>query len=539
MNKPLASIFPTEDQIPTQFRLSEAIEQREYLVGGELKNWKGKCNPVMSPVFVRQGDECVQRVIGSTPLLTSKESMEALEAAVSAYDLGHGYWPTLSVVERIEHVEKFLSAMRMKRDVVVKLLMWEIGKSLKDSEKEFDRTCDYLVETIKALKDLDRNSAKLVEEQGFMAQIRRVPLGVALCMGPFNYPLNETFTTLFPALIMGNTVVFKPAKYGVLLMRPLLETFRDCFPPGVINIIYGKGRETVGALMETGKIDVFAFIGTNKGANDLKKLHPKPHRMKAILGLDAKNPAIVLPDADLSNAVAECVAGSLSFNGQRCTALKIIFVHSSITGEFIERLGSAVGELKPGMPWDPGVGLTPVPEPGKVDYLRGLVEDALAHGARIVNENGGETAHSFFYPAVLYPVNDKMRIYHEEQFGAVVPIVPFDHDEEAIRYVVNSNFGQQVSIFGNDSKRIAGLMDAFVNQVGRINLNSQSQRSPDTFPFNGRKDSAEGTLSVADALRVFSIRTLVATRSNDVNKQIMSTIIRNRESAFLSTDYIL
>ena len=539
MNKPLANVFPTEDQIPIRYRLSETIEQREYLVGGQLKIWAGKCNPVMSPVFVRQGDEYVQKIIGSTPLLTSKESMEALEAAVSAYDLGHGYWPTLSVVQRIEHVEAFLSAMRMKRDVIVKLLMWEIGKSLKDSEKEFDRTCDYLLETIKALKDLDRNSAKLVEEQGFMAQIRRVPLGVALCMGPFNYPLNETFTTLFPALIMGNTVVFKPAKYGVLLMRPLLEAFRDCFPPGVINIIYGKGRETVGALMETGKIDVFAFIGTNKGANDLKKLHPKPHRLKAILGLDAKNPAIVLPDADLSNAVAECVAGSLSFNGQRCTALKILFVHTSIADEFIERLETAVRALKPGVPWDPGVGLTPVPEPGKVEYLRGLVNDALAHGAAIVNENGGEVAQSFFYPAVLYPVNDKMRIYYEEQFGSVVPIVPFDHDEEAIRYVVNSNFGQQVSIFGNDSKRVAGLMDAFVNQVGRINLNTQSQRGPDTFPFNGRKDSAEGTLSVADALRVFSIRTLVATRSSEVNKQIMSTIIRNRESAFLSTDYIL
>src|SRR3546814_13627946 len=88
-----------------------------------------------------------------------------------------------------------------------------------------------------------------------------------VCSSDLNYPLNETFTTLFPALIMGNTVVFKPAKYGVLLIRPLLEAFRDSFPPGVINIIYGRGRETVGALMESGKVDVFAFIGTNKGAN--------------------------------------------------------------------------------------------------------------------------------------------------------------------------------------------------------------------------------------------------------------------------------
>ena len=539
MSQILANVFPKENDIPQHLRVISPIEQREYLVNGEMRIWNGNLNPVLSPVFIKEGNDYKQKVIGSTPLLTTKESLEALDAAVKAYDLGHGAWPTMSVTERIAHVETFLEGMKKKRTEIVNLLMWEIGKSQKDSEKEFDRTCDYIVDTIKAYKELDRNSAKLIEEQGFMAQIRRVPLGVALCMGPFNYPLNETFTTLFPALIMGNTVVFKPAKYGVLLIRPLLEAFRDAFPAGVINIIYGRGRETVGALMESGKIDVFAFIGTNKGANDLKKLHPKPHRLKAILGLDAKNPAIVLPDADLKNAVSECIMGSLSFNGQRCTALKILFVHRAIVDEFIAMFNAEVAKLKPGMPWDNGVGLTPLPEPGKVEYLQGLVDDARQNGARVMNENGGQSLNSFFYPAVMYPVNDKMKLYYEEQFGPVVPIVPFDQEDEAINYVVNSHFGQQVSIFGTDSKRIATLLDAFVNQVGRINLNSQSQRGPDTFPFNGRKDSAEGTLSVSDALRVFSIRTLVATKSNDANKQILSQIIRNRESAFLNTDFIM
>jgi len=531
-------VFPEKDTIPDHFRIDQPIDQREYLINGELKKWTGNLNPVMSPVCLREGNELKQQVIGYTPLLTSKESMEALDAAVKAYDLGRGLWPTMSVTERIEHVENFLTEMRKKREEVVKLLMWEIGKSLKDSEKEFDRTVDYIVDTIKALKDLDRNSAKLVEEQGFVAQIRRVPLGVALCMGPYNYPLNETFSTLFPALIMGNTVVFKPAKYGVLLIRPLLEAFRDSFPPGVINIIYGRGRETVGALMETGRVDVFAFIGTNKGANDLKKLHPKPHRLKAILGLDAKNPGIVLPDADIDNAVKECISGSLSFNGLRCTALKILFVHEDVLDTFLEKFTAEVKKLKPGTPWDSGVSLTALPEPGKVEYLKGLVDDAMKHGAKIVNENGGESLETFFYPAVLSPVNNKMRVYYEEQFGPVIPIVPFSDDDEAIHYVVNSNYGQQVSIFGTDSKRVARLMDAFVNQVGRINLNTQAQRGPDTFPFNGRKDSAEGTLSVSDALRVFSIRTLVATKDTDSNKQMLASIIRNRESAFLSTDYI-
>src|SRR5690606_29682246 len=176
---------------------------------------------------------------------------------------------------------------------------------------------------------------------------------------------------------------------------------------------------------------------------------------------------------------------------------------------------------------------------GKVVYLQELLEDAIAKGAKVINENGGVSSNSFFFPAVVHPVNEQMRLYSEEQFGPIVPIMTFDDLEEPIRYVVNSNYGQQVSIFGTDSKRVARLMDAFVNQVGRINLNAQCQRGPDTFPFTGRKDSAEGTLSVSDALRVFSIRTIVSTRSNEINKQILGNIIRNRESAFLSTDYIL
>jgi glyceraldehyde-3-phosphate dehydrogenase (NADP+) len=229
----------------------------------------------------------------------------------------------------------------------------------------------------------------------------------------------------------------------------------------------------------------------------------------------------------------------LSFNGQRCTALKILFVHTSVVDTFIQKFNDEVKKLKCGMPWDAGVNLTPLPEPGKTDFLKALVEDAKFHGAKVMNEGGGESLNSFFYPAVLFPVNDKMRVYYEEQFGPIIPIVPYDDVDVPMHYVVNSNFGQQVSIFGKDSKTIAKLIDMFSNQVGRININTQSQRGPDSFPFNGRKDSAEGTLSVADALRVFSIRTLVATKGTDENKQIISTIIKNRESLFLSTDYIM
>ena len=534
----LESLFPSVDAIPERYRLGAPIEQREYLVNGELRRWEGPLATVRSPVFLatEQGDE--QVVLGSTPLLDAEAALEALDAAVAAYDHGRGLWPTLRVAERIQYVEGFLARMREQRDSVVRLLMWEIGKNLKDSEKEFDRTCDYIVDTIQALKELDRRSSRFELEQGTLGQIRRVPLGVALCMGPYNYPLNETFTTLIPALIMGNTVVFKPAKFGVLLIRPLLEAFRDSFPPGVINIIYGRGRETVSALMASGKIDVFAFIGTHKGASDLKKLHPRPHRLRAALGLDAKNPGIVLPQVDLDNAVSEAITGALSFNGQRCTALKILFVHEEVLEPFLARFSAKLAALKPGMPWDDGVALTPLPEPGKVEFLNGLLADAVAKGARVVNPGGGAHRQSFFYPALLSPVTPQMRVYHEEQFGPLVPVVPFRELEEVIDYVLQSDYGQQLSIFGNDSEQVGRLVDAFVNQVGRININAQCQRGPDSFPFNGRKNSAEGTLSVYDALRVFSIRTLVATKFQPDNKELISDIIRNRQSSFISTDYI-
>jgi glyceraldehyde-3-phosphate dehydrogenase (NADP+) len=478
-------------------------------------------------------------MIGCYPLLTQKEAVGALEAAVQAFDHGRGSWPTMPVDGRIRCVEDFIYRMIEKRAEVIKLLMWEIGKSLKDSEKEFDRTVEYVRDTIEALKDLDRPASRFTIEQGIIGQIRRAPLGVVLCMGPFNYPLNETFTTLIPALIMGNTVIFKPPKYGVLLYRPLLEAFRAAFPPGVVNTVYGEGKTVIPPLMDSGQIDVLAFIGTSRVADTLKKQHPMPHRMRSILGLDAKNPAIILPDADLDLAVRECLLGTLSFNGQRCTALKIVFVHASRADEFLARLSEAVGKLKIGMPWEDGVNVTPLPERGKPAHLAALVKDAEQHGARVINELGGTSHETFFYPAILYPVNDQMRVYHEEQFGPIIPVLAFDDIEQPIRYIVDSNFGQQVSIFGTTPDVIAHLIDPLVNQVCRVNINSQCQRGPDIFPFTGRKDSAEGTLSVTDALRVFTIRTLVAAKEEDLNKALITEIVREHKSNFLSTDFIL
>ncbi len=527
-----------QQSIPESFKLPAFIEQKTYLSDGELVTWDGPTHEVFSPICMQTAEGAKRIKIGSYPICTEKEAKIALDAACKAYNDGRGEWPTMSVAQRIHCVEHFITKMLAQKEIVVKLIMWEIGKTYTDSEKEFDRTVEYIYATIEALKDIDRDSSRFTIEQGIVAQIRRSPLGVVLCMGPFNYPLNETFTTLIPAIIMGNTLLFKAPKHGTLLHYPMLEAFKTCFPKGVVNTIYGRGNVIIPPLMESGKINVLTLIGSSKVANQLKKLHPKVNRLRAILGLDAKNAAIITKDADIKLAVQESVLGALSFNGQRCTALKTIFVHQSIATEFITLLKEQVAKLQFGLPWEKGVTLTPLPEPGKPAYLNDLIEDAKLHGAAVMNEHGGTIKETFFYPAILFPVNHKMKIYTEEQFGPIIPVIPFEDIEEPIQYIIESTHGQQVSLFSKNKSELASLIDPLVNQVSRVNINCQCQRGPDSFPFTGRKDSAEGTLSVVDALRSFSIRSLVAAKLTEENKHIINDIVSSQHSNFLSTKFI-
>jgi glyceraldehyde-3-phosphate dehydrogenase (NADP+) len=535
----LESFFPVAADIPSECLLKAPIHQHETLVDGELKLWAGPMVTVRSAICVRGANGELQQIqLGSYPMTGRLEAEEALEAAVAAYDSGRGEWPTMTVAERIDCIQDFTKRMVERRADIVKLIMWEIGKTISDAEKEFDRTVDYITATIEALKQLDNSNSRFTIVDGTIGQIRRTPLGVVLCMGPYNYPLNETFATLIPALIMGNTMVFKPPKFGVLLFQPLLEAFRCAFPKGVINTVYGRGSVVVPMLLESGKVNVLTLIGSSRVADHLKKMHPKVNRLRAILGLDAKNAAIVLPDANIELAVKECVLGALTFNGQRCTALKMLIVHRSIAERFLARFIEELGKLKIGMPWEKGVTITPLPELEKVEHMTRLVEDAKAKGAVVVNEGGGSTFGTLFWPAVVYPVCEGMMLYREEQFGPIVPIMPFDDIDTALEYVITSEHGQQVSIFSEDAETIGRLVDPLVNQVCRVNLNCQCQRGPDVFPFTGRKDSAEGTLSVTDALRSFSIRSMIAAKQTDSSKRLLDDIVRDHTSNFINTGFI-
>ena len=235
-----------EQYIPSQVKLDK------YLCDGEIITWTGAMTSVYSTIETKDAQGNMgPTYLGQVSAMDEASALEAIRSSVKAFDRGMGEWPTMRVTDRIKCMEDFAAKMVTKRDEVVKLLMWEIGKNYKDSQKEFDRTVDYIYDTIEACKDFDRKGARFLNDSDVRAHIRRGPLGIVLCLGPYNYPLNETFSLLIPAIIMGNTTIFKPAKLGVLLIGPLLEAFATSFPKGVVNILFGRGRELASPIMKS------------------------------------------------------------------------------------------------------------------------------------------------------------------------------------------------------------------------------------------------------------------------------------------------
>jgi len=279
-------------------------------------------------------------------------------------------------------------------------------------------------------------------------------------------------------------------------------------------------------------VDCLGFIGGAKATDALIAQHPQPHRLKVFSQLEGKNIAVVLADADLEVAAAQIVLGSLTYNGQRCTACKLIMAHNSIAEALVEKLVARIDALKKGLPWE-GASITPLPEPAKPDYLESVIADAVERGARVVNAaaGGGSRAGALFMPAVVYPVAPGARLFSEEQFGPVVPIATFSDPAEVDAAVRASWNGQQAAIFTTSAAKAAPLIDMFSTVVGRININSQCSRGPDVFPFSGRRSSAMGTMSVTEALRAFSVETIIAFPDCVVNRHIAEDV--EAEAKFL------
>lgn len=380
----------------------------------------------------QDSDKFTRPLIGKMPQMSSSQTLAVLSDAETAWNGGAGVWPQMSLRDRLKAIENLLQDLETNhREQMVQVLMWEIGKNRKDAESEFDRTIAFGRQVMDVVRGIDSDDSGVSDGEfggswqhigSTMAFVRRAAVGIVLCLGPMNYPLNETYATLIPALLMGNVVLMKIPTVGGLVHLLTMEAFQKALPPGAMNFVSGRGRETMPTLMKTGKIDSLAFIGGSAAADDLIRQHPHPHRLKIFLQLEAKNMGIFLPDMfqsasdeELDTALDQAVLGALSFNGQRCTALKLFFIPKGHGRAFSQKLTEKIEAMKVGLPWQT-VGdesnakatyshVTPLPNKQRTDLMRRLIDDAVSKGAKIVNKNGGEiiggSDSTLMVPAVL------------------------------------------------------------------------------------------------------------------------------------------
>ena len=413
------------------------------------------------------------------------------------------YWATVNVHEKAEILYKAADLILERKDEFADLLMREICKDKKSSLSEIVRTADFLKFTADTAKSLEGESIPSDSFPGFnrkkVSVVTREPLGVVLAISPFNYPVNLAASKIGPALMAGNTVVFKPATQGALSGLYLAKIFKDAgLPDGVLNTVTGKGS-VIGDYCVTHPIVNFVnFTGSTEVGKRISRLtEMKPLLME----LGGKDAAIVLKDADLDLAVKNIVAGAYSYSGQRCKAVKRVLVENEIADVLVEKIKNEVEKLSVGSPLDKDdVVVVPLIDEKAADYVEELMEDAKAKGATLLT--GGQREGKLIQPTLFDNVTKDMRLAWEEPFGPVLPIIRVSNMEEAIEIANESEYGLQSSVFTQDIEKAFYIGNRL--EVGTVQVNNKTERGPDHFPFLGVKSSGMGTQGIKYSIESMS-----------------------------------
>jgi glyceraldehyde-3-phosphate dehydrogenase (NADP+) len=435
--------------------------------------------------------------VGNIQAMTKEEVDIAVLDAKNAYPI----WADKSVSERADVIHKAASILEENADEIAEILAKEIAKDIKSAKSEVIRTVDFMRFTADEGKRIQGETLQGDGFHGFsknkIAFVTREPLGVVLAISPFNYPVNLSASKIAPALMAGNSVVFKPPTQGSISALHLARVCQEAgLPDGVLNTITGKGSEIGDYIITNPNINLINFTGSSEVGKHISEI---TSMVPMIMELGGKDAAIVLEDAELDHAATNIVKGAFSYSGQRCTALKRVLVLENIADELVELIVEQVSKLQVGNPFDNAT-ITPLINNKAADFVQELIDDALNKNATL--KIGNKREKNLLYPTVFDNVTTDMRIAWEEPFGPVLPIIRVKSIDEAVDIANDSEYGLQSSIFTND------IDDAFhiarLLEVGTVQINNKTERGPDHFPFLGVKSSGMGTQGIRYSIEAMS-----------------------------------
>ncbi|MBO8157776.1 MAG: aldehyde dehydrogenase family protein [Bacillaceae bacterium] len=454
-----------------------------YIGGTWVPSLSGDTYPSINPANTEE-------VLGYFQKSTATDVQMAIQAAKKAFP----GWSTTPAPKRGEVLFRLISLLEEQKDELASLITKEVGKSLREAKGEVKKT-------IQAMQQFSGEATRLTGETvpsfdtNVLGYTVREPLGVVGVIAPYNFPLGIGVWKIAPAILAGNTVIFKPASHTSLISVKIMELFEQSgVPAGVINMITGPGSVVGKEIGQNPEIKAVSFTGsTDVGVQLGKWVTDRGGRMQAEMG--GKNPTIILEDADIDQALDSVVISGFLDNGQRCTGTSRLIVPKSIAKEVTEKLVERAEKLVIGDGFEPGVDNGPVIDESQLNKYLHYVQEAIDQGAKLeyggkrLTDNGKDKGF-FVAPTVFSQVKPDMSIAQEEIFGPVIGIIEVDSYEEAIEIANNIDFGLSSAIFTNDLKKAFHFVRNIESGVTHVNM--PSTHFENQYPFGGKKSSSIG-----------------------------------------------
>ena len=428
-------------------------------------------------------------VVGLVNLSNREETRATVQAAAAALPA----WRNTPAPVRGRIIGRAAQIMTQRKDELGRMLTREEGKTLSDSSGEILRSInvlDYMAGEGKRIggemlpSELPKNFAYTMKQ----------PLGVVACITPWNFPVAIPVWKIAPALVAGNTVVFKPATITAFTAMKVVEIFEEAgVPPGVLNMVVGAGSEVGDELITNSTVKAVSFTGSNEIGAALYAQGAK-RLMKVQCEMGGKNPIVVLEDADLGLAMESTLQGAFYSTGQRCTATSRAVVIESIADEFVRLLAQRTAELKVGDGSQPGVQIGPLVDEAQFNTVMSYLEIGKQEGAEVVC-GGGRSSGSydrgwFVAPTIFDHVNPNMRIAREEIFGPVLSVIRVKDFDEAVEVANDVIYGLSSAIYTNNVAHMFEFIDRI--ETGITHINSPTTGGEAQVPFGGVKGTGVG-----------------------------------------------
>lgn len=441
-----------------------------------------------------------------------KSTLSDLNRAIQAASEAKKAWRKFGQANRGQLLYKVANILEENLDEIAETMTREMGKTLAEAKGETARGVAilryYAGEGMRKEGDVIPSSDK----EALMIT-KRAPLGVVGIITPWNFPVAIPIWKMAPALVYGNTIVFKPATEAAVTAAKVVECFAKAgFPDGVINFITGSGSIVGQGLIDHPLLNGITFTGSESiGANVAKSAAARGIKFQLEMG--GKNPVIVTKDANLEQAVEGVISGAFRSTGQKCTATSRVIVEHSIYDRFKEVLIQKAKEIKVGNGLNGDIWMGPCANEGQFNTVKDYIQIGKKEGATLIfggqELSGGEYENGFYLtPTIFEDVDSKMTIAQEEIFGPVIGLIKVDSLEEAIDIANDSKYGLSASIY---TTNIATLLE-FIDEMdaGLVRINAESAGVELQAPFGGMKASSTGSREQGEAAKEFytSIKTV-------------------------------